>query len=192
MALGVDMASIGDGISSEAIEQDPGIAQIQSAQVVAQRVAVALPATGFVASINSLSGLITLQSGTSSPGVTVVIGSDGVNTITIGVTGIGGGGTSKTIITTTSPTAGNDESEGYSQFSQWINTTIPALYECLDASTMAAVWRRIDILPDSGWTAITGTPSKAGFDTSTATLTQVAETLMGMQQALLANGNLTS
>lgn len=42
---------------------------------------------------------------------------------------------------------------------------------------------------DTGWTAPTGTGSKAGFDTATATLTEVAQTLKALIDALMA-GNL--
>lgn len=134
------MAEIGSGIDSPAIEQDPSIAQIQSAQVVAAAIAVALPATGFVASINSLNGLITIQAGTSSPGVTVTVSSDGVSTISIGVTGINLVGTAKTHEDIVPPTPGNDESEGYAKFSMWLNSVGPTFYMCADPATMAAVW----------------------------------------------------
>lgn len=81
------MASIGEGVGSPAIEQDPGIAQIQAAQLGAQQAIqlAALPDTGFVASINALTGLIILQPGTSTAGVTVNVTDDGVSTISIGV-----------------------------------------------------------------------------------------------------------
>lgn len=138
------MGNIGDGSSSPAIEQDPSIAQIQSAQILPPSPIFGLPATGFVASINSLSGLITIQAGTSSTGVTVTVSGDGVSTISIGVTGIGLAGTAKSNITAAPPTPGNDESEGYSQFSQWIDSSVPDLYECLDASTMSAVWVKLN------------------------------------------------
>ncbi len=135
------MADIGSGITSDAIEQDPGIAQIQAQQVVASAIAVALPATGFVASVNSLSGLITIQAGTSSPGVTVTVSSDGVSTISIGVTGFGSLATVKCNLTAIlPPTPGNDEFEGYSVGSEWLDTTGPIFYKCASATTMSAVW----------------------------------------------------
>jgi len=135
------MASIGDGIDSPAIEQDPSIAQIQANQVVASQVAVALPATGFVASINSLSGLITIQAGTSSPGVTVTISSDGVSTISIGITGFGALATVKCNYTAIlPPTPGNDEFEGYSVGSEWLDTVASIFYKCVSNATAAAVW----------------------------------------------------
>ncbi len=134
------MAEIGSGIDSPAIEQDPSIAQIQAQQVVAAAIAVALPATGFVASINSLNGLITIQAGTSSPGVTVTVSSDGVSTLSIGVTGINLVGTAKTNEAASAPTPGNDESEGYAKFSMWLDTSIPTFYMCADPATAAAVW----------------------------------------------------
>ncbi len=134
------MANIGDGLSTEAIEQDPGVAQIQANQVALTAVAVALPATGFVASINSLNGLITIQAGTSSPGVTVTVSSDGVSTISIGVTGINAVATAKSNTTNSAPTPGNDESEGYAIFSLWLDTSIPTFYMCASPATAAAVW----------------------------------------------------
>lgn len=45
----------------------------------------------------------------------------------------------------------------------------------------------IKIYRETGWTLPTGTPSKAGFDTSTATLTQVAETVKAIMDYLLTN-----
>lgn len=40
---------------------------------------------------------------------------------------------------------------------------------------------------DTGWTLPTGTASKAGFDTATATLTQVAQTVKAMMDHLMTN-----
>lgn len=82
--------SIGEGLSSPAIEQDPGIAQIQAQQLGAQSAQqqVSLPATGFVSTVNGEDGAITIQPGSSSPGVTVVV-TNGLGTISIGVTGFG-------------------------------------------------------------------------------------------------------
>jgi len=137
------MANIGDGISSDAIEQDPGIAQIQAQQQAPLAASqVNLPATGFVGSINALSGLLTLQAGTSSPGVTVVVSSDGVSVISIGVT-LTSPAVVKNNITAAPPTPGNDESEGYEPFSMWQDNTIPAaptFYICASNTTMTAVW----------------------------------------------------
>lgn len=45
----------------------------------------------------------------------------------------------------------------------------------------------IKLYRDTGWTLITGTPSKAGFATSTATLTQVAESLKAIMDHLQTN-----
>jgi hypothetical protein len=142
------MAQIGDGISTPAVEQDPSIAQIQAATSVAlTQTQVALPATGFVASVNSLSGLITIQAGTSSPGVTVTISSDGVTTLSIGVTGISAAGTAKSNIIAAAPTIANDESEGYAVFSLWIDNTVPAtptIYICSDPASGAAIWTALN------------------------------------------------
>lgn len=84
------MSNIGDGLNSVAVEQDASVAQLQAqAQGIAVALAVALPETGFVGSVNALTGLLTLQAGTSSPGVTLTVSSDGVSVISIGVTGFG-------------------------------------------------------------------------------------------------------
>jgi copper chaperone CopZ len=40
-----------------------------------------------------------------------------------------------------------------------------------------------------GWTAPTGTASKAGFDTATATTTQLAQTLKAVVDHLIAKGD---
>lgn len=141
------MSDIGSGIDAPAIEQDPSIAQIQAQQVIPIDIITALPATGFVASINSLTGLIAIQAGTSSAGVMVVISGDGVSTITIGVTGIGGAGTAKSNIQAGAPTPSNDESEGYAIYSIWIDNTVPAaptIYMCSSAATMAAIWTALN------------------------------------------------
>lgn len=84
------MASIGEGLGAVAIEQDPGIAQIQAQQLGTQSAQrqVSLPATGFVSTLNGQSGPIDIQPGTSSPGVTVVV-TNGLGTVSIGVTGFG-------------------------------------------------------------------------------------------------------
>lgn len=77
--------SIGEGLGSPSIEQDPSVAQLQAAQLGAQSaIAVALPATGFVASIDGLTGLITLSDGTH-----ISITNDGVSNFTISTTGLG-------------------------------------------------------------------------------------------------------
>lgn len=135
------MSDIGSGIDSPAIEQDPSVAQLQAQAVVAQQIAVALPATGFVASVNSLSGLITIQAGTSSAGVTVTVSSDGVSTISIGVTGFNAIAVAKSNLTAVvPPTPGNDESENYAVGSLWLDTTVPNFYMCANPATAAAQW----------------------------------------------------
>jgi hypothetical protein len=129
------MASLSEGLGSPAIEQDPSVAQIQAAQLGAQSAQqqVSLPATGFVATINGEDGAITIQPGTSSVGLNIVV-TNGLGTVSIGAT----------------------------------------------------------FNPSTGWTAITGTPSKAGFDTATATATDVAQWAMAIEQALITAGILTT
>lgn len=129
------MASIGEGIGTPAIEQDPGIAQIQAAQLGAQSAQqqVSLPATGFVATINGEDGAITIQPGSSSTGLTVAV-TNGLGTVSIGVT----------------------------------------------------------FVPSTGWIAPTGTGSKIGYDTATATTLDVAQSLKSVIDALVAAGILTA
>jgi hypothetical protein len=79
------MSEIGSGLDSPAIEQDPSIAQLQAQQSTAGFISSFLPDTGFVESLNALSGLVTIQAGTSSPNYAIVVSSDGVSTISIGV-----------------------------------------------------------------------------------------------------------
>lgn len=129
------MASIGEGTGSPAIEQDPGIAQIQAQQLGAQSAQqqVSLPATGFVSTINGQDGAITIQQGSDSPGLQTTI-TNGLGTVSIGVT----------------------------------------------------------FVPSTGWIACTGTASKAGYDTATASTLDVAQSLKAVIDALLAAGILTT
>jgi hypothetical protein len=127
-----------------ATEQNVDVAQIQARQILPEAILSALPSTNFVASINALSGLITIQAGTSSPGVTVTVSSDGVSTVSIGVTGIGQAATAKSNIAASAPTPSNDESEGYNYFSLWIDTTVPDVYMCVNPATMASVWLKLN------------------------------------------------
>jgi len=137
------MATLGEGLGSPAIEQDPSVAQIQAQQLGAQSAeTVGLPATGFVGSINNLSGLLTL---TGSANISVT--DDGVSNFTFTLVGVGQQGLAKSNITAAAPTPGNDESEGYSIYSIWIDNTIPAtpdVYICASNAPMAAVWVKLN------------------------------------------------
>jgi len=132
-------SAVGEGLGSPAIEQDPSVAQIQAAQLGAQAaIDVALPPTGFVASIDGLTGLITFTNGTN-----ISITNDGVSNFTFSVTGLAAAATAPSNITAAAPTPGNDESEGWQPFSLWIDNTIPAtptVYICASNATAAAVW----------------------------------------------------
>lgn len=44
---------------------------------------------------------------------------------------------------TTAPTVNDDQTAGYAVLSQWLDTALKDLYVCLDASTGAAVWKKI-------------------------------------------------
>lgn len=132
-------SSVGEGLGSPAIEQDPSVAQLQAAQLGTESaIAVALPPTGFVASIDGLTGLLTFNDGTD-----ISITNDGVGNFTFSVVGLSAAATAPGNITAAAPTPGNDESEGWLPFSIWIDNTIPAtptVYICASNTTMAAVW----------------------------------------------------
>jgi len=133
------MASTSDGISSPAIEQDPSIAQIQAAQLGAQQaIAVALPAVGFVASIDGLSGLLTFADGAN-----ILITNDGVGNFTFSVTGLSTSATVLNHIDTVPPNAGNDSTQGFAIWSLWLDTSGPTIYQCASAAPSAAVWLQI-------------------------------------------------
>lgn len=44
----------------------------------------------------------------------------------------------------TAPTASNDGAQGYSVGSEWINTALGDVYKCVNATTGAAVWRKLN------------------------------------------------
>lgn len=44
---------------------------------------------------------------------------------------------------TTNPAVGNDNTQGYTVGSTWVNTTTPAAFMCMDAATGAADWDQI-------------------------------------------------
>jgi hypothetical protein len=144
------MATIGDGIESLAIEQDPGIAQLQAAQYGAQlqQTQVSLPATGFVAEINGEDGAITIQPGTSTAGVTVVV-TNGLGTISIGVTipviaQLQALATIQCNFTAVvAPAVTDDSGDGYAVGSFWVDTALDDAYICCDATLGAAVWKQI-------------------------------------------------
>ncbi len=132
-------SAVGEGLGSPAIEQDPSVAQLQAAQLGTESaLAVALPPTGFVGSIDGLTGLLTFNDGAN-----ISITNDGVSTFTFSVIGLSAAATAPGNITAAPPTPGNDESEGYQPFSIWIDNTIPAtptVYICASNATMTAVW----------------------------------------------------
>ena len=51
---------------------------------------------------------------------------------------------------TTNPTVNDDSSDGYTVGSRWVNTSTDTLYECLDASAGAAIWRPSDEIKAGG------------------------------------------
>ena len=144
------MANLADGLDSIAIEQDPGIAQIQAAQYGAQiaQTQVSLPATGFVADINGEDGAITIQEGTNSvtsgtPDIDVNV-TNGLGTISIGVDlALWPAALAKSNTAIIAPTATDDSSAGYALFSLWIDTVLDDAYICCDSTPTAAVWKKI-------------------------------------------------
>lgn len=139
------MANIGDGLSSDAIEQNPDVALIQArVQGAAQQAAqVRLPATGFVADLNGQDGAIIIQPGTSSPGVTLSV-TNGAGTISIGVTGFGAMATTKCNFTAVvAPAVTDDLAAGYSVGSMWADTVLDDGYMCMDSTNGAAVWKKV-------------------------------------------------
>lgn len=52
--------------------------------------------------------------------------------------------TARSNVTNAAPTVNDDQEAGYSIWSQWIDTTGPDVYMCLDASTGAAVWVQLN------------------------------------------------
>jgi hypothetical protein len=52
--------------------------------------------------------------------------------------------TARSNVTNVAPTVNDDQEAGFSQWSQWIDTTGPDVWMCLDASTGAAVWVQLN------------------------------------------------
>ena len=51
---------------------------------------------------------------------------------------------------TAAPTTGDDSADGYSVGSKWIDTSADKVYECLDATEGAAVWKETTTTPGAG------------------------------------------
>jgi hypothetical protein len=65
------------------------------------------------------------------------------------------------------------------QITQNFDEVVRALQQLQDILSVVSV----------GWTAPTGTSSKAGFDTATATTTELAQTLKAVVDHLIAKGD---
>lgn len=68
-----------------------------------------------------------------------------------------GSGAFNNLSATTDPTTSNDNTQGYSVGSFWINVSLDRIYQCVDASTGAAIWGRlnsviVDDAPSDGQT----------------------------------------
>lgn len=60
---------------------------------------------------------------------------------------------------TTAPGAANDQTQGYSRGSTWINTANNLVYTCVNAATSAAVWvQALPAGPTNSTLTVTGTP----------------------------------
>jgi hypothetical protein len=75
--------------------------------------------------------------------------------------------------TTTAPDENDDSSSGYSIGSKWNDTATPAVYECMNASVGAAVWRQLDAAAGAVMTsrAINTTSPLSGGGTLSGDLT---------------------
>lgn len=73
---------------------------------------------------------------------------------------------------TADPTTDDDDTDGYSVGSLWVNVTLDKTFVCVDASTSAAVWNQIDGVPSVGSDDVTNDSTVTG-----ATVTDALETL---------------
>ena len=73
---------------------------------------------------------------------------------------------------TSSPSANDDNGEGYAVGSQWINTTANLAYVCVDATDSAAVWIKITLTDtdelDEGTSNLYYTEARVSANTSVA------------------------
>lgn len=135
------MSEWGDGPPE--IEPDIAIIQARQRGPTTSPGSGQLPTTDFVGSLNGLGGALTLQPGTVSSGVTVSF-TQGAGTISFNMSGFGPLATAKCNVQVGDPTAADDSSAGYAQFSLWINTAGPKIYICADASVGAADWQPVN------------------------------------------------
>lgn len=125
-------------------ELDPDIARLQAQAVGAEQqlASLPLPVAAFIASLNGLTGAVSLAGGTSN-GVTITI-TPGVGTITISQTGIDPIATKKSNLSATvAPAVTDDSGDGYAIGSIWIDVTADDAYIALDVSVGASVWKKI-------------------------------------------------
>lgn len=127
-------------------EIDPDIAQIQarSRGLTVDQQASQLPTTAFVAALNGQSGNIALGAGTVSPGVTVAF-TNGIGTVSLNLTGFGTLATIKcNFVAVVAPAVTDDSGDGYTVGSQWIDTVLGDVYQAVDVTVGAAVWRKLN------------------------------------------------
>jgi len=111
-----------------------------------------------------LSGVVTASSVTFNPAGTTLTSTDVQAVIAEIRTN-----NPKNNYSTASPTAANDNTQGYRVFSIWVNTSNSTTYICIDATTGAAVWKKIsnyaasEISYDPSGTALVATAVQAAI-----------------------------
>ncbi len=69
-----------------------------------------------------------------------------INNLRNQIANLPSGGGAKTNIAASDPTVNDDSSQGYSVFSEWLNTSTNTLFKCVDSSVGAAQWYAIAFL----------------------------------------------
>jgi len=106
--------------------------------------------TIFAADINNeFNAVQSAFSGTSGHAHDGSIGNGPKINLTTSISGVlpvvnGGSGGINNFSATTAPTVNSDNTAGYAVGSEWINTSTSDLYQCINASTGAAVWQRTE------------------------------------------------
>jgi hypothetical protein len=163
---------VADSMDSTNVELEP--------QQIYYNYAIPLPPTTTITNIDGTTSTVVVNiNGASGPSITISAGSTGYEFNTSGST--------ITLVVDNAATVRSSISAAKSG----INTDITELNGAsqVDVSSRYEV-SGVQVVQqrDTGWTAPTGTGSKAGYDTSTATLTQVAETLKELIDQVFTHG----
>lgn len=108
-----------------------------------------------VSSVNGLTGNITFNGGTTglsfataAPNAsltgTLVVASGGTGASTAATARTNLGIPKWNYAAVAAPAAGNDNTQGYSVGSEWIDTALGDVYKAVDVSTGSAVWRKLN------------------------------------------------